>query len=266
MNGAPNHPAAERRLRPVLLVLSHLRWDFVFQRPQQLMTRAAGWYEVLFFEEPVEEDVVAPRLDIFCRGEVLVARPVLPRGLSPEVSVLAQRALLETLLALRAGRALVAWFYSPMFMALAAPVPADVVVYDCMDELSAFRGAPAELLRAASASCWPAPTSSSPAAAASMRRSGAGIRDVHCFPSSVDRGISARRAAACRSRRTRPRMPRPRIGFFGVVDERIDLRLVAELAELRPEWSFVMIGPVVKIDRGKLPRLPNIHWLGGREL
>jgi UDP-galactopyranose mutase len=263
MNGAPNHPAAERDSRPVLLVLSHLRWDFVFQRPQQLMTRAAGSYEVLFFEEPVEEDVVAPRLDIFCRGEVLVARPVLPRGLSPEVSVLAQRALLETLLALRAGRALVAWFYSPMFMALAAPVPADVVVYDCMDELSAFRGAPAAMLeneRRLLARADLVFTGGRSLYEAKRRRHPA----VHCFPSSID----TRHFGQARGRLPEPpelaALPHPRIGFFGVVDERMDTRLVAELAALRPEWSFVMIGPVVKIDEASLPRLPNIHWLGAR--
>jgi hypothetical protein len=98
MNGAPPCPDRGRDTRPVLLVLSHLRWDFVFQRPQHLMTRAARDYEVVFFEEPQEEDGAAPRLERFERAGVLVVRPVLPRGLSPEVSVARQRALLGALL------------------------------------------------------------------------------------------------------------------------------------------------------------------------
>jgi UDP-galactopyranose mutase len=131
----------------VLLVLSHLRWDFVFQRPQHLMTRAAEAYEVVFFEEPLVEEGAEPRLELSGRpGGVTVARPILPPGLSPDVSVAAQRSLLETVLAPRAGRPLVAWFYSPMFVALGSGIAADAVIYDCMDELSAFRGAPPEMI------------------------------------------------------------------------------------------------------------------------
>jgi glycosyltransferase involved in cell wall biosynthesis len=265
MSGAPPCPAPERDLRPVLVVLSHLRWDFVFQRPQHLMTRAAATYEVLFFEEPVEEDVAAPRLDRFERaGGVLVARPVLPRGLSAEVSVAAQRALLDTLLAPRAGRELILWFYSPMFVALAGQVPADAVVYDCMDELSAFRGAPpqmieneqrllarADLVFTGGRSLYEAKRGRHPS--------------VHCFPSSIDTthfGQARRGPAEPESLRG---IARPRMGFFGVVDERMDLGLVAELAALRPDWQLCMIGPVVKIDPASLPQAPNLHWLGGRD-
>ncbi len=265
MNGAPPCPAHEREARPALLVLSHLRWDFVFQRPQHLMTRAAGAYEVLFFEEPVVEDGAEPRLDRFERaGGVLVLRPVLPRGLSPEVSVAAQRALLETVLAPRAGRPLVAWFYSPMFMALAGQIAADAIVYDCMDELSAFRGAPPEMMEmerrllaradlvfTGGRSLYEAKRGRHPA--------------VHCFPSSIDaRHFGQARAALPEPEGLRG-IPRPRLGFFGVVDERMDLDLVAELAALRPDWSLCMIGPVAKIDPATLPRAANLHWLGARD-
>lgn len=273
MNGAPPCTARDRDTRPVLLVLSHLRWDFVFQRPQHLMTRAAGAHEVVFFEEPVVEDGAEPRLDCFERANgVLVARPVLPRGLSPEVSVAAQRALLETLLAPRAGRPLVAWFYSPMFVALAGQIAADVVVYDCMDELSAFRGAPPEMIemeRRLLARADLVFTGGRSLYEAKRRRH----RSVHCFPSSIDarhfgqarRGGAPQGAHALPDPASQRDLPRPRLGFFGVVDERMDLDLVAELAALRPDWSLCMIGPVVKIDPASLPQAANIHWLGGRD-
>jgi UDP-galactopyranose mutase len=248
----------------VLLVLSHLRWDFVFQRPQHLMTRASASHEVLFFEEPVEEDGATPRLETFHRGEVLVARPVLPRGLSPQVSVAAQRALLETLLAPRAGRRLVAWFYSPMFMAVAGQVPADVVVYDCMDELSAFRGAPPEMVeneRRLMARADLVFTGGRSLFEAKRGRH----PSVHCFPSSIDTAHFGQARNHPPEPVTLQGIARPRLGFFGVVDERMDLDLVADLARLRPDWQLVMIGPVVKIDPASLPLAPNLHWIGGRD-
>ncbi|MGG5820654.1 glycosyltransferase family 1 protein [Falsiroseomonas sp. HW251] len=247
----------------MLLVLSHLRWDFVFQRPQHLMTRAVAAYEVLFWEEPEEEDGAAPRLDVLARDGVTVLRPVLPRGLSAEVALAAQRALLETVLAPREGRTLVAWFYSPMFMALAGQVPADIVVYDCMDELSAFRGAPpqmlemerrllarADLVFTGGRSLYEAKRGKHPS--------------VHCFPSSIDAAHFGQARGELPEPGELRAIPRPRLGFFGVVDERMDLELVAELAALRPDWSLCMIGPIAKIDPGSLPQAPNLHWLGGR--
>lgn len=264
MNEAPPCPHRGRDTRPVLLVLSHLRWDFVFQRPQHLMTRAARDYEVVFFEEPQEEDGAAPRLERFERAGVLVVRPVLPRGLSPEVSVATQRALLGTLLAPRAGRRLALWFYSPMFLALAGPLPADAVVYDCMDELSAFRGAPPAMLemeRRLLARADLVFTGGRSLFEAKRGRHHA----VHLFPSSIDTRHFGRARHGLPEPAALAPLPHPRIGFFGVVDERMDLALVAALAALRPHWSFCMIGPVAKIDPASLPRAANIHWLGPRD-
>ncbi len=264
MNGAPPCPEAGRDARPVLLVLSHLRWDFVFQRPQHLMTRAAATHEVLFFEEPTEEDGAAPRLDVFQRGEVTVARPILPRGLSRDLAIASQRALLDGLLASRAARPLVAWFYSPMFMAVAGHVQPDVTVYDCMDELSAFRGAPPEMMemeRRLMARADLVFTGGRSLFEAKRGRH----KDVYCFPSSIDAAHFGQARANPPEPASLAGIARPRMGFFGVVDERMDLDLVAGIAALRPEWQLVMIGPVVKIDPASLPQAANIHWIGGRD-
>jgi glycosyltransferase involved in cell wall biosynthesis len=260
MNGAP--PCPERADgRAVLLVLSHLRWDFVFQRPQHLMTRAAATHHVIFLEEPEEEDGATPRHDRFMRDGVTVLRPVLPRGLSPEVAIAAQRALLETALTPCAGRPLVLWFYSPMFMEIAGQLAAEAVVYDCMDELSAFRGAPpsmienerrllarADLVFTGGRSLFEAKQNLHPS--------------VHCLPSSIDASHFARARGAVPEPASLRDIPHPRLGFFGVVDERMDLELVAELAALRPDWSLCMVGPVAKLDPASLPQAPNLHWLG----
>ena len=264
MNGAPPCPERGRDDRPVLLVLSHLRWDFVFQRPQHLMTRAAASYEVVFFEEPLVEDGAEPRLDRFQRGDVLVLRPVLPRGLSPEMSVASQRTLLDAAMAPRAGRPLVLWFYSPMFAALAGRISADAVVYDCMDELSAFRGAPPEMIEMERRLLARADLVFTGGRSLYEAKRGRHA-SVHCFPSSIDAAHFAKARGGIAEPESMRGMRRPRMGFFGVVDERMDLDLVASLAALRPDWQLAMIGPVVKIDPGALPQAPNIHWLGGRD-
>ncbi len=263
MSGPPPGLHYSRDQRPVLLVLSHLRWDFVFQRPQHLMTRAALDHDVLFFEEPVEEEIATPRLDRFERDGVRVARPVLPRGLSREVAVAAQRSLLDGLMAPHAHQRLTAWYYSPMFLPLAGHLPAEVVVYDCMDELSAFRGAPPEMVENERRLLARADLVFTGGRSLYEAKRGKHV-SVHCFPSSIDVAHFARARGQVAEPEGMRAIPRPRIGFFGVVDERMDVGLVAELAALRPDWQLCMIGPVVKIDEATLPRLPNIHWLGGR--
>jgi UDP-galactopyranose mutase len=259
--------ARARNGRPLLLCLSHLRWNFVFQRPQHLLMRAARDHDVLLVEEPVfRPDVREPRLERHPVPEgVTVVVPVLPEGMKGEraTAVDAQRAMLEEMLAPEAGRRLIAWFYTPMALEFAGHLAPDVTVYDCMDELSAFRGAPPGLLRLEQALLDRADL-----VFTGGRSLYEAKRDRHprvfCFPSSID----AAHFGKARLRQPDPAdqagIPRPRVGFFGVVDERMDLGLVRALAELRPGWRFVMIGPVAKIDPEALPRLPNIHWLGGK--
>ncbi len=88
--------------------------------------------------------------------------------------------------------------------------------------------------------------------------------NIHCFPSSVDRMHFAKARASQFEPGDQEDLPRPRLGFYGVIDERFDTELLAEVAEMRPNWSFVMVGPVVKISEDELPKRPNIHYLGGK--
>ena len=254
--------------RDLLLCLSHLRWDFVFQRPQHLLTRAARERDVIFFEEPVvDADAAQPRLDLrSVAAGVTVAVPRLPPALDEAAAAAAQRALLDDLLA-QSGmgdRRLIAWFYTPMALSFAGDLAADLVVYDCMDELSLFRGAPprmVELERRLLARADLVFTGGRSLYEAKRQRH----RRVHCFPSSIDAAhFRAAREGSLSEPAEMSGIPHPRIGFFGVVDERMDLGLIAALAEARPAWTFVMVGPVVKIDPATLPQLRNLHWVGGR--
>jgi len=249
--------------RSLLLVLSHLRWDFVFQRPQHLMTRAGRSWPVLFVEEPlVKAGLNEARLDerVVAPG-VTVAVPILPEGLSREAVIRTQRVLLDAALARRRPARLYAWFYTPMALHFAGHLAPDAIIYDCMDELSAFRGAPPELTQFERRLM-----SRSDLVFTGGRSLYEGKRNlhenVHAFPSSIDQAHFRPARAALPDPQDQARLARPRVGYFGVVDERMDLDLVDRVAAARPDWSVVMIGPVVKIDPATLPRRANIHWLG----
>ncbi|HYH37492.1 MAG TPA: glycosyltransferase family 1 protein [Azospirillum sp.] len=252
--GAPRRPSD-------FVCFSHLRWGFVHQRPQHLMTRFAREFRLFYVEEPVPTDAAAPSIDTYGTdvGVTLVV-PRVPQGMDAES---AQRGLLERFFAERGIDRPILWYYTPMSLAFTDHLPASAVVYDCMDELSAFRGAPPELIDRERAL---------------MRRAdlvftgGVSLyeakRDlhgsVHAFPSSVDVAHFAQARGAAEEPEDQAGLPRPRLGFFGVIDERFDIDLLAAVAALRPQWQFVMLGPVVKIDPATLPQASNIHYPGMR--
>jgi UDP-galactopyranose mutase len=256
---------AKTRVKTLLLCFSHLRWDFVWQRPQHLLSRAARHFDVIVFEEPVIEGDVAPHLTLASRpGGIRVAVPVLPHGMSPIEQIMAQRQLVERLIAGQASASRVFWYYTPMAMAFSGHIPADLTIYDNMDELAAFAGASPELLAqegdlfaradlvfTGGMSLYEAKRSRHP--------------NVHAFPSSIDhQHFAAGRNPAGADPADQAGIARPRLGFFGVIDERMDIDLVDRVAALRPDWQLVMVGPHAKIDPVTLPRRENIHWLGSK--
>ncbi|MFT8246705.1 glycosyltransferase [Roseomonas sp. BN140053] len=253
-------PAAGQR--PLLLCFSHLRWSFVTQRPQHLLTRAARSHRVLYWEESLFAEG-PPRLDRQEQASgVTVLVPTLPHGLDEAGVEAAQHRLLEDYLGV--ARPDVAWFYTPMAMGFAGWVEAAVTVYDCMDELSAFHGASPRLLeleRQLFARADLVFTGGRSLYEAKRDRH----RSVHCFPSSIDAAHFAAARTGVAEPADQAPIARPRIGFFGVVDERMDVALLGEVAQLRPDWQFVMLGPVVKIDPATLPRTENLHWLGSKQ-
>jgi glycosyltransferase involved in cell wall biosynthesis len=251
---------------PLLLCFSHLRWDFVWQRPQHLLSRAAKQYRVVHFEEPHFEKGILPRLDLSTRaGGVTVAVPVLREGPTAPDGLLALRGLVDRLLAREANGPRVLWYYSPMALAFTKHLDADLVVYDNMDELSLFRGASQRLVDMEAALLSRADvvfTGGMSLYEAKKNRH----RNIHGFPSSIEFDHFAKaRTLKDPDPSDQARIPHPRLGFFGVIDERMDIDLVGRVAGLRPDWHFVMIGPVVKIDPASLPRRPNIHWIGGKD-
>jgi glycosyltransferase involved in cell wall biosynthesis len=259
---------AERRIvdtaeAAAIVCLSHLRWNFVFQRPQHLMTRLASRHRIFFVEEPRFED--APdQLEVnHVEGGVRVVVPVLAewRRHSASHTVPVQRALLSRLLQAERIRGYVLWYYTPMALPISRDLAPVAVVYDCMDELTGFAGAPPELeeLELELLARADLVTTGGRSLFESKRSRHA---NVHAFPSSIDVPHFACARAGGADPADQAGIPRPRIGFAGVIDERMDLPLIAAVAARRPDWQLVMLGPVAKIDAATLPRLANIHYLG----
>ncbi|MEA3012302.1 MAG: UDP-galactopyranose mutase [Sphingomonadales bacterium] len=248
-----------------LICFSHLRWNFVFQRPQHLMSRFARSRRVIYWEEPesaLPECEPALGVRVCAETGVVVVTPSLPEGLAPA----ARQAILEGLLngfLAGEGGPFIRWYYTPMMLPISRRIPTACTVYDCMDELANFRFAPPELLeleRELLAAADVVFTGGYSLYEAKKERHA----NIHPFPSSVDRAHFSKARGDISEPGDQAVLPGPRLGFYGVIDERMDLDLVAALADAHPEWSIVMVGPVVKIDPVELPRRPNLHYLGGR--
>lgn len=249
--------------RPMLLALSHLRWDFVFQRPQQLLSRAARDYRVVYIEEPVREASVEPRVVAGFRGDgVELVQPHVPDSYDDAQTSAFQKEVVDTYA--KAADGLTLWFYTPMALRFTRHVAADVIVFDKMDELSAFKNAPPELLALEQELLDLADVVFT--GGASMHEAANDRHEnIHCFPSSIDAPHFAAARGGLLDPGDQQALAHPRIGFFGVIDERFDIALLADVAARRRDWQFVMLGPVVKIDPATLPQGPNLHWLGSKD-
>jgi UDP-galactopyranose mutase len=244
-----------------LLCFSHLRWDFVYQRPNHLLSRAARTHRAFFVEEPMP-DATVPYLARVDREGVTVVVPHVVDGGAAEIEAQLRQLVDGLVRDARVDRP-VLWYYTPMALPWTIQLheTASAVVYDCMDHLAGFLGAPASLLSLeerlmASAdlvftggrSLYEARKDAHPA--------------VHCFPSSVDVRHFARARLDQPAPLDQARIAGPRIGYFGVLDERIDWSLIDAVAASRPDWQLILLGPIVKVDPATLPAADNIHYLG----
>jgi glycosyltransferase involved in cell wall biosynthesis len=241
------------------VVLSHLRWTFVWQRPQHIVSRLATSRPTWFVEEPIAVDGLAEaRLRTEAHGDVRRVWLEVP-GPEGHVCFSDPRAAgygaeLTALLGSHPDRT--AWLYTPMALLLAEDLGPQTLVYDVMDDLASFKGAPPELKlrqRQALKQADVVFTGGRSLHRSILQRRPEG---THCFPSGVDPDHYA--PAATMRRRGRRRVA----GYVGVIDERLDLDLVGELAAALPDWRIQMVGPVAKIDLATLPRARNIAYPG----
>lgn len=242
-----------------ILCFSHLHWNFVYQRPQHLLSRFARQYHVYYFEEPCHgsDAYEIAQQD----GISIVSLFVDDRDADRNGRL---KRLIDRFIAERNIKEFICWYYTPMALEYTAHLVPQVTVYDSMDELSAFRFAPPQLL----------PLENELFKKADVAFTGGHTlyqakkdrhHNIHPFPSSIDK----EHFQAARYNETEPadqkEIPHPRFGFYGVVDERFDIELLREVSERKPDWHFVIIGPVVKINPDDLPRAENIHYLGPKK-
>ena len=253
--------SANAAVLPTMVVFCHLRWDFVYQRPQHLLTRMAQFYNILVVEEPFFHEGEAFLKSYSPCANVTVIQPHTPvhaGGFHDD-----QFDVIATLLAdvLTQDEKPVVWFYTPMALPLLKTVQPSLVVYDCMDELSAFKNAPAQLLKRESDLLEAADIvfTGGPSLYNAKRLRHA---NAHCFSSSVDIAHFSKALDRAQAHPSQQHLAQPRLGFYGVIDERFDTELLRAIADARPDWQLVMVGPVVKIDPASLPRNPNIHYMG----
>jgi UDP-galactopyranose mutase len=260
MTGSGELPAA-------VLCFSHLRWNFVFQRPQHLMARFARTRRVFFIEEPVfGSEYEAARLEMRTCPDtgVVCVIPHLPDNRSRFTNEQALQGLLDNLKQQQVIVRPLLWYYTPAMLPFSRQIENSLVVYDCMDELANFLSASPqlpllerELMRHADVVFT---------GGHSLYEAKRALHDnIHPFPSSVDREhFAPARSFVEPEPDDQVGLPRPRLGYYGVLDERIDFPLVAALADARPDWSIVMVGPLAKIRWDELPIRPNLHYLGGK--
>ncbi len=246
-----------------LVCFSHLRWNFVFQRPQHLLTRFSKQRRVFYIEEPEYSD--QPEYNhVTQSGENLwVVVPYLQRDLSSQEQIGRRINLLSDFFRQMSVKKYFFWFYTPMALPVSEPFNPALVVYDCMDELSAFKFAPGgikeqedDLFKKADIVF----TGGQSLYEAKKDRHNA----IYPFPSSIDKSHFQKARNVTQDPPDQALIPRPRIGFYGVIDERMNLELIANVAAKRPAWQFVMIGPITKIDPDALPRKDNIHYIGNK--
>lgn len=249
--------------KPDLVCFSHLRWNFVFQRPQHLITRFAKQVRVFFIEEPIwDNQLQEPYLEIYQpESHLWVVIPHLPEPLAPGVSDQVQAQLIDGLLSEQNIQQYVAWYYTPMALGFSSHLQPLVTVYDCMDELAAFKGASPQLLEREKELFRRADLVFTGGQSLYEAKRDKHAR-VYAFPSSIDRVHFGKARQPQPEPEDQVAIPHPRLGFFGVLDERLDIELLSQLATAHPEWHFVLLGPIVKISPDSLPQAANIHYLG----
>lgn len=245
-----------------LLCFSHLRWDFVFQRPQHLLTRFAEEQNVYFLEEPHFDSSGEDHFTIEKRGANLTLLiPHLSTDKPAQQVSAAMKKLVSAYLHDADLSDWVFWYYTPMALSYAEHLKPAIVVFDCMDELSAFDFAPKELVEMEKRLMKLADVVFTGGHSLYEAKK-AFHHNIFPFPSSIDRA----HFGTARSTRQEPAdqagIKGIKLGFFGVIDERFDIELIADVARQRPEWQLMLLGPVVKISAEILPQGENIHYLG----
>lgn len=254
----------EKKISMQLVCFSHLSWKFVYQRPQHLLSRFTKKYAVYYVEECIysnEQDGYSLNIT---NENVTVIVPHLNNNTQGGAETKRIENVLKRLFKEHAIRSYIFWYYTPMALAYTADFNPLAIVYDCMDELSAFKFAP-PALKSLEQQLFKKADIVFTGGNALYAAKKAQHNNIYSFPSSIDKThFKAARYNKEEATDQSP-IPHPRLGFYGVIDERFDIDLIKKAADEKPDWHFVLVGPVIKIDAATLPLNRNIHYLGSKD-
>jgi glycosyltransferase involved in cell wall biosynthesis len=246
-----------------LVCFSHLRWNFVYQRPQHLMSRCSKLCRVFYIEEPIFSNE-SDRYQLNVQDNVGIVTPILNDEANEKNTAVRINDLLKDLFQYQSINKYLFWYYTPMALSFTESFDPELIIYDCMDELSAFRFVPAELKELEKEMFRRADL---------VLTGGQNLyehkkdwhHNIYPLPSSIDREHFARARSFDTDPADQREVRHPRFGYYGVIDERFDVDLIDTVAAEKPDWYFIFIGPVVKIDPSSLPNHSNICYLGSKK-
>ena len=246
-----------------LICFSHLRWNFVFQRPQHLLTRWAKEMRVTYIEEPIFGKFKSNEFKATISEEssqVTILTPHIAEGTSEkDINAYLEKSITE-FISYQQIKDYILWYITPMAIPFSLKLNPRMVIYDCMDELSCFKDANPDISKNEDKLLKQADV---------LFTGGYNLYEykkdkhsnIHPLPSSIDQE-HFESGSGSKDPEDQANIAHPRVGFFGVIDERLDIELLDGLAKKMPSTQFILVGPVVKIDPATLPRHKNIHYLG----
>jgi glycosyltransferase involved in cell wall biosynthesis len=246
-----------------IVCFSHIRWNFVYQRPQHLLSRFSKSNRVFFIEEPVWDagkEIVSIKQ---VNKNIWVIVPYLASNADSQILFSRKKEVVDYMIRQMQIVDYIFWYYSPMALPYSSHAKPALIVYDCMDELSSFKNAPLLLKENENKLIEKADV---------MFMGGYSLYhakqhlhyNAHPFPSSIDKEHFFTARAKTFKKDFYKNIPHPRLGFYGVLDERMNMQLLADIAKKNIHWHFVLIGPIAKISEKSIPRVFNIHYLGAK--
>lgn len=249
-----------------LICLCHIRWNFVYQRPQHLLNRFAVNNRVFVIEEPVFESesdyYQISKPDEHANLWVVVLH--IGKNTPAEKRNHTLKALVDSFIYSNNIHKYILWYYSPMALTYTDHLYPSLTIYDCMDELSAFKSPPPQIKEMEASLLSRADVVFT--GGHSLYKAKRHLHhNIHSFPSSIDKSHFNVARHFKEDPADQAAIPHPRFGFYGVIDERFDILLIDQLSQQRPDWQFVFLGPVTKINPATLPKRENIHYLGSKK-
>ena len=247
-----------------LVCFSHLSWKFVYQRPQHLLSRFTKKYDVYYIEEFVyNNETDGYYINVTDENVTVIVPHLNSHKTSVQDDILRKEIVIKNVFIKQAIYSYIFWYYTPMALSFTHNFTPLATVYDCMDELSAFKFAPPEI-KLLEAQLFTKADVVFTGGNNLYKAKQAKHYNIHCFPSSIDKAHFKAARDFKNELPDQSTIPHPRLGFYGVIDERFDIELIQQAADAKPDWHFVLIGPIIKIDTAILPQNKNIHYLGSK--